>query len=401
MKKIHYAVLALCFFPLHTMAQQDHFVYFQSENSAPFYIKEGNKIINSSSAGYLILPKIKDGEYMMIVGSPKNDWAEQQVKYRIENKDAGFLIKNFGDKKIGLFNLQSYNVIMAESVSLTASKNVSETNNDAFSNMLASVVNDSTIRQKDVPQLPAEKIVVKEEPLKAVKQAEVTKNKVVVDPTPPEVTTQQPIVVASIIKRRLHKKDKTGTELIYEDQYGNQKDTIRIFIPAEKSDEEVKVVEVTRADTMVLKQSEPVTMVDSSKVITPESLKKEINEPRPGKQPVFIEDFKNQKSSGGLSVNSDCKSFASEDDFFKLRKKMVAEKSDDDMVKVAKKIFKTKCFATDQVKNLSSLFLKDEGRYNFFDAAYPFVSDSAIFSTLENQLTDPYYITRFKAMIHH
>ena len=80
---------------------------------------------------------------------------------------------------------------------------------------------------------------------------------------------------------------------------------------------------------------------------------------------------------------------------------MAAEKNDEAMVKVAKKVFKSKCFSTDQVKNLSNLFLHDEGRYNFFDTAYPFVSDSAIFSTLENQLTDPYYITRFKAMIHH
>ena len=80
---------------------------------------------------------------------------------------------------------------------------------------------------------------------------------------------------------------------------------------------------------------------------------------------------------------------------------MAAEKNDEAMIKIAKKVFKTKCFTTDQVKNLSNLFLQDEGKYNFFDSAYPFVSDSAIYSTLENQLTDPYYITRFKAMIHH
>ena len=80
---------------------------------------------------------------------------------------------------------------------------------------------------------------------------------------------------------------------------------------------------------------------------------------------------------------------------------MNAEDNPDDMIVVARKVFKTKCFTTDQVKNLSALFLKDEGRYKFFDTAYPFVSDSYNFGSLESQLTDNYFITRFKAMIHH
>ena len=79
---------------------------------------------------------------------------------------------------------------------------------------------------------------------------------------------------------------------------------------------------------------------------------------------------------------------------------MVAENNDENMIKVAKKYFKTKCFTTDQIKNLSVLFLKDEGKYMFFDAAYPFASDSNSYPVLETQLSDNYYITRFRAMIH-
>lgn len=100
-------------------------------------------------------------------------------------------------------------------------------------------------------------------------------------------------------------------------------------------------------------------------------------------------------------ANSDCKNFASEDDFIKLRKKMAAEDNDDDMVATARKQFKSKCFTVEQVKNLGVLFLKDEGKYKFFDAAYPFVSDSYNFGTLEIQLSDNYFISRFKAMIRH
>ena len=75
---------------------------------------------------------------------------------------------------------------------------------------------------------------------------------------------------------------------------------------------------------------------------------------------------------------------------------MASEDNDAGMIDVAKKFFKSRCFTTDQVKNLSVLFLKNEGKYNFFDVAYPFVSDEYNFSTLETQLSEGYFITVLK-----
>jgi hypothetical protein len=409
MKKIQHLVLILFFFPLYIQAQQDHFIYLQTENYTPFYIKTGNQILSSSAAGYLILSKLRDGDYKMIIGSPKNEWSEQQVSYKVENKDAGYLIKNFGDNKLGLFNLQSYHVTMAENVVAVKTKEVTQNNDDAFSNMLANVVNDSTIKQKDVVVVPP--VAVKEKE-KVVQEQPKEKPEVAEPPKTPEEKTGVvgSVIVESSIKRKLRKKGKDGTELIYTDEYDNNKDTIRIFIPAEKAEEvakdEIKINDTSKqdnkTDSLVQKNKDLVMQADTVKLVPVETPKKTVTEQKPVSQPVFIEDQKSEKRpASGLTINSDCKTNASDDDFFKLRKKMAAEKNDEAMVKVAKKVFKTRCFSTDQVKNLSSLFLKDEGRYNFFDAAYPFVSDSAVFPSLENQLTDPYYITRFKAMIHH
>ena len=98
--------------------------------------------------------------------------------------------------------------------------------------------------------------------------------------------------------------------------------------------------------------------------------------------------------------SNNCKSVAVEDDFFKLRKKMAGQNNDDAMIAEAKKTFKTKCFSTTQVRNLSALFLTDESKYKFFDAAYQYVSDLENFSTLQTALKDEYFINRFKAMIH-
>jgi hypothetical protein len=97
--------------------------------------------------------------------------------------------------------------------------------------------------------------------------------------------------------------------------------------------------------------------------------------------------------------SNNCKTLATGDDFFKLRKKMVGETKDDNMIAEAKKVFKTKCFSTVQVKNLSTLFLTDEFKYKFFDAAYQYVSDIENFPTLQSELKDEYFINRFKAML--
>ena len=96
---------------------------------------------------------------------------------------------------------------------------------------------------------------------------------------------------------------------------------------------------------------------------------------------------------------NNCKETATDKDFLSLRKKMAAETDDDDMVDEARKYFKSKCFTTQQMKNLSALFLDDLGKYKFFDLAYIYVSDIENFSSLQSELKNEYYISRFKAML--
>jgi hypothetical protein len=98
-------------------------------------------------------------------------------------------------------------------------------------------------------------------------------------------------------------------------------------------------------------------------------------------------------------TKTNCTQSATEDDFFKLRKKMAAESNDDNMINEAEKIFKGKCFSTQQIKNLGALFLTDQGKYKFFDAAYLYVNDPENFNSLQSELKEEYFINRFKAML--
>jgi hypothetical protein len=99
------------------------------------------------------------------------------------------------------------------------------------------------------------------------------------------------------------------------------------------------------------------------------------------------------------STTKTCKQSASEKDFLKLRKNMAAETNDEAMITEAKKQFKSRCFTTEQIRNLSSLFLTNAAKYQFFDASYLHVSDSENFSSLGAELKDEYYSNRFKALI--
>jgi len=97
--------------------------------------------------------------------------------------------------------------------------------------------------------------------------------------------------------------------------------------------------------------------------------------------------------------NTDCRNFATDQDVDKLRIQMMKYSTDDDRLNAATKTFRQKCYSARQVRALSELFPTDEGRYRFFDAAYPFVSDSSNFKSLVEMLSDPDYISRFNKLV--
>src|SRR5882757_9132988 len=344
MKSLYFKILfALICFAGSVKAQQNHFIYIQTDNKLPFYIKYDKKILSSSGTGYLIIPKLQEGPHEFIIGFPKNEWPEQYVTAKIENHDAGYSLKNFGDKGWGLFNMQTLEVTMA-----------------------GATQSSGTVKQTEV--IPQKKEIVEV----------------------PKANTEE-VKQKAQIQKLASDNVNGGTQITYLDITGTKADTVKVFIPADNNYEKPKeIIEEPKAVT-----EKVITRADEKK----EEVVKPV-EPVVKKEVAIPVAEKPKAAANVISmVNSDCKSIATGDDFIKLRKKMVAEGNDDDMVTVARKTFKTKCFTTEQIKNLGALFLKDEGRYKLFDAAYPFVSDTQNFGLLQAQLTTDYYISRFKAMI--
>jgi hypothetical protein len=382
--------------PFIMMAQGNHFVYLQTENNSPFYVKMNDKIVNSSPTGYIILPNLADGNYSISIGFPKSNLAESHFSLTVYQKNEGYLLKNSNADGLTLVNMQTQQLLSQSKENEVQTTVPTPPTKDLFADMLANEVKDSSILNGTVT--------------KPTTSTPITSTV----PVTPNPTTVIPSIVTTTsggdgIRKILSNNGKDGLEMVYVDVSNNHPDTVRAFIPSEKTTKpEVKKYgdapdQITakqlegynksQVDTGEKKPEMPVVVVESK-----------TTESAPIVNPVKIQDKPIEvivlpQIVTSSSVNSDCKSFATDKDFLLIRKKMAAETTADGMIDAAKKIMRTICFSTGQIKNLSYLFLNDEGRYRFFDAAYPYTSDSNLYSALESQLSDPYYINRFRAMV--
>ncbi|MGQ0740025.1 MAG: DUF4476 domain-containing protein [Bacteroidota bacterium] len=425
----------LCFsfliFSFAASSQKVYFIYLQSESGQPFYVKLNERIHSSSASGYLILSKLLDSTYNFTIGFPANKWPEHNFIVSVNRKDQGFLLKDFGEKGWGLFNLQSLGVQMPVAGPPETRSSVNTDNKDVsvFTKVLSKAADDPAIKEKPViqpkteekklepsiaevekkeepkiektettPAKPAEEAPVakKEQGLQIIKDTVETRkeSEIIVQPVvqkeapaveikeqvqkAPEENKAEPVVYKrSVVKRKSESSTTEGFGLVFIDESddGNA-DTIRLLIPNPKT-------------ALTAPKEEPKEEKKFLEISVSDSTDKAIEARPVTEEKVTAEKIK----------KNNCPGVADESDFFKVRKRMAAEDNEDNMVGEAKKYFKTKCFTTLQLKNLGSLFLSDESRYKFFDMAYFYVSDIENFFSLESELKDPYYINRFKAML--
>ena len=487
-------ILLISFFALLASlvsAQKIYFIYLQTETGEPFFVRMNDKLYSSESSGYLILPKLKDSTYKFKLGFPSKD-IDLDFTTSINKKDHGYLIKNLGDKGWGLFDLQSLDLQMSTSnvKKETGFDNSNNTNTqvNAFTALLAKAADDPSLRQntvfaKEVEKKPvAVQTVDKEEKKPAATDAvvkEVQKDspkessgtfgekkpnqgtqstakqdviKAGIGTNPPKEDSQNHSISQSDVYKRSEVVKLSegnsidGFESVYVDRNSDgTKDTIRIFIPAEKTatavKEESKIDSTvdtknlnTRADTsLALNKPKEEPMKVETKKWWQISIGKNKNETssKENSKDDSTPETKNLNASSDTSqvvnkakeepkkeetkkwwqiaIGKDkteaaetkkCQTVANNDDFLKLRRKMASRTNDDGMLDEARKYFKSTCFSTEQIKNLSTMFLSNAGKLNFFTVAYNYTTDVENFSSLQSELKDEDYVNRFKEMLH-
>lgn len=419
-------VLGLC---SQAFSQKIYFAYIQSESGQPFFVRMNDKIYSSSGSGYLILSRLRDSVHTIYLGFPGQTANEEKFTIPITHQDRGYLLKDFGEKGWGLFDLQSLEIRMSAKDAAQA-KTVPEENVSPFTEILSKAADDPSLKEKAVVPVEEKKPVAvvpevkKEETPVSVTQTE----------TPAPVTqteTTAPVSKEPVTEKIIPVEIKQASEQVQQKKDEEKVDTAITEKPVPVIEQnkpvEYKPTQVTRLAESDSNEGHEMVFIDKSadgksdtirlvipniKPVVPpvtEEKKEEkkfldiTNEPAKEKEqaaPVIKDEVKTEPANPVAVVpKNECKNTAGEDDFLKLRRKMVAADNDDDMVIEARKYFKTTCFTVYQIRNLGNLFLSDEGKYKLFDAAYPYASDSHNFISLKLELKEGYWIRRFEAML--
>jgi hypothetical protein len=132
-------------------SQENYFVLIQAEDNKPFYAMLDGKTYPSSATGHLILSRLKDSTYLVTIGFPRDLFPEQQFSIKVNDKDLGFQLKNSGGNGWGLFDPQSMELKMPVKKEVPESKKAVEgvRKDDAFSRLMAGVVNDTAVMYAD------------------------------------------------------------------------------------------------------------------------------------------------------------------------------------------------------------------------------------------------------------
>ena len=401
-----------------------YFVYLQTEPAQPFYIRINGQQLSANASGYLILPQLKDGDYKLVVGFPQEKYAQQTYNFTIDSKDKGYLIKDFGAEGWGLFDLQT----MVIQKPLSASEAKAITNNaptqkpappitqsdpvlkedvSDFTKVLSKAANDPGLLEKPEPEVVvAEKkeMVVEEQkpqPLQKEEGASVAvtpqvTEKAVEQPQQVNIQPATPAIQQNSAANNIP-TGQSGGMLVYENRNeAGIPEPVTIFITEPKNVlqlvEKKPEPEVSSApvEATPLISEEHVEQQKEQDIITATS---DVAE-----KAVISEEKRQSELVDAIKPGINCKRVANEDDFLKLRRQMSQKDNDESMISQAKSAFKSKCYTTAQVKYLSSMFLSNAGKYNFYEAARPFIADQENFVTLRSEIKDDYYLGKFDAL---
>ena len=381
MTKIVFAFIFLLLTIKTYAQQQGYIVLIDADNDQPFHLRIGDTIYNSSGIGHLSIPHLKDSTYTMMINFPQNASRDYKFIIRINKRDQGFQLKYMGEKGWALYNWQTKELKIPQ-MDNGAVQSIAERGtkrNDAFSLLMSSVVNDTSVMYnafvEDMPSADS----VKKDSLQKIDQPLIVeiKNKNVPDSAGVKATAlaqtlkvTKPKVSYPFTKKINQKAFKNSLRITYVDavQEGSE-DTVTIFIPFAKDSTKT----ASKIDTSKIAAQQTKIAVDSA-------VGKSISGDKKKKNAVAFSECKNQASDYDVDV---------------LRVNILVDSTEKTRIAAAKKFLKTKCLSVKQIKMLSELFPGDRNKYEFFETAYPFVSDRDNFGQLAGLLTQDEYTRRF------
>ncbi|HVZ55573.1 MAG TPA: hypothetical protein VG870_02850 [Chitinophagaceae bacterium] len=424
-------------------SQRDYFMYIQSESSQPFFVRMQETVYSSTASGYLILPRLRDSTYSFSLGFPGSQAGEIRFTCPVNQRDHGYLLKQDASRNWSLQDLQT-GALIAGAVAAEPEDRAGKQPVSAFTELLSRAADDSTLREDLVrPEPPVAKTTQATNNPQVEKRGNSTDSGQVSSLVIKDTPTTQTVVVADTSHRQLagplnlkpagegqpdtttgkpQPLATTHLQVATDEQSAGSgtRDTLALVPDKPVS----QVSQVAQADqavkgpfirSRITRKSESSTTQgfglvfldenpdgsrDTISILIPNDARFNLVSKDTLADPGLVnQPSEDPRPATQTQAPNACHQVASEDDFFRLRKRMAAQKSDDRMLAEAEKQFRSICFSTEQVRNLSTLFLTSEGKYRFFDAAYGRVTDLENFPSLQSELRDAYFIKRFQAML--
>lgn len=187
-------------------AQSTHYLFFQTENNQPFYLRIMGATLSSNATGYLLIPKLTDGKYDIQVGFAKST-TEQAFTFNMEGRDLGFSLKQELDNTWSLFNLVDFSLLRGTTVSIQIEPEIVKKDTLVKAEVPVEVKKTEREEVKE-PIVPAEKPIVKQQ--------------IKVKPVLPEVS------------KIYDRSSVDGVDMVFVVKDLTRSDTVILYVPAIK-----------------------------------------------------------------------------------------------------------------------------------------------------------------------
>ena len=373
-------VLILFFSVFSTYSQESGLILIDADNQQPFFVRMGEKTYPSSNIGHVAISNLRDSTYFVTIGFPGTQFAEEQFNIKVSKKDQGFQLKLMDGKQWVLYNWQTREnsfPLNSSSRSGVSSLTKGVRMEDAFSKLMAAVVNDSLVLYNNFIEdstqdslkvnIAANAIPVEKSKDSTIRISSPDSGKAAAKKTVKTKTSRN--VKAGSVVMLARQNSGSAMHIVYI-SYSKKgiPDTVNIEIPFDSAAGHAGIVSPL-----------PVAGKTEAKENRPDSNDAMALATQPGKK----------------LPNTNCRKAASDHEVDQLRVKMMDEYMEDHRIDVVKKFFKTRCMTVRQVKSLAELFQGDKGRYYFFETAYPSVFDPENYGQLLDTMLDKEYRDQF------
>lgn len=321
-------------------AQTFHYLYLETEGGQPFYVRMQQKTYSSAASGYLLIPRLSAGKQVMTIGFP-GDARPREYAIMLQH-DAGYMLRKTNSGNWALTDLAD--PLKMIPVPDSTPTNTSSSTQGSLSDLLSQVVGDTELAKEKKSDSAVEE--------KSGEAATMTLQ--------PETSIDKKSSKPQLVQTISRQAGPTGWNALYIVQNADKEDTVSVLI---------------EAPSEMAIEAQPARGQKDSSITTAQT-----------------------KVDAPVKPNT-CKTVAGMTEFLRLRKLMAAQQTEEAMTEQARKFMRNTCISTDQAKRLSDLYLTEKERYAFFDLVYPNITDPDRFPELEKQLTDTYYINRFRAML--